>query len=182
MNDSASVVFRDMLFGALAAIIVVLIFLINPPDRKNEAELPGNLVVSIFWPEGSIDVDLWLTAPGEPAPVGFSNKDGRVWNLLRDDLGLTADLVPLNFENAYSRGMPVGRYTVNVFCFRCTVGPFDVIVKIERKKEDGSLVIVKEGTITLSYTREEKTFLNFNVNGEGKIVNLNQVQRKLFLP
>ena len=40
-------------------------------------------------PELDSDVDLWVQAPGD-VPVGYSNKGGAVFNLLRDDLGHAA--------------------------------------------------------------------------------------------
>jgi hypothetical protein len=53
---------------------------------------PGNVAVEMQWPDKlDADVDLWVQAPGD-APVGYSNKSGRVFNLLRDDLGKAQDM------------------------------------------------------------------------------------------
>lgn len=180
MNDSTSVIFKDMLFAALAAVIIILVFLINPPKVNDAMQAPGNLIVSVFWPKGSIDVDLWLSAPGEAQPVGFRNKSGKVWNLLRDDLGTIGDLLPTNYENAFSRGMPKGQYTINLVCYTCKVGPFDTIVRVEKKNKDGNILLFKEGKVRMSYSGEQKTFLNFVLNEDGSLQSMNQIQRKLF--
>jgi hypothetical protein len=56
------------------------------------------------------DVDLWVEAPGD-RPVGYSNKSGQIFSLLRDDLGKSQDITDFNYEIAYSRGMPAGGMT-----------------------------------------------------------------------
>ena len=75
-------------------------------------------MVEANWPpELDSDVDLWVQAPGD-VPVGYSNKGGAVFNLLRDDLGQQLDLSGLNYETAYSRGIVPGEYTVNLHLYR----------------------------------------------------------------
>ena len=39
--------------------------------------------------------DLWVQAPGD-LPIGYSNKSGGVFNLLRDDLGKAKDMTDGN--------------------------------------------------------------------------------------
>ena len=41
-------------------------------------------------------------------PVGYSNKGGLFFNLLRDDLGKYKDNSPINYEVSYSRGISEG--------------------------------------------------------------------------
>jgi hypothetical protein len=98
-------VFRDfsmlMVLG-FVAMVVWLLPHVNPPADSSEADPPGNVIVAITWPEGDTDIDLWVTGPGEIRPVGYSNKGGVLFNLLRDDLGHMPDATPLNYENAYS--------------------------------------------------------------------------------
>src|SRR5690606_40575934 len=108
-DDAGGTVFRDMIRLALAgfvAIVVLLLPHINPPgDAKAVVDPPGNIMVEAVWPEDlDVDVDLWVQAPGD-TPVGYSNKSGRFFNLLRDDLGQVADATKLNYEVSYSRGI-----------------------------------------------------------------------------
>ena len=188
MNDfdeeDVGIGYRDLLMGVVglfAMLILAISLWVNDPKQKADGQPPpGDLVVSIFWPEGPIDVDLWLDGPGEPNLVGFSNKSGVIWNLLRDDLGISNDIVPLIFENAYSRGSPAGRYTVNLFCFSCS-GPVPVKVKVEKKdKSSGILITIWEGEVVLSGYKDEKTAVSFVLDDDAKVIDLDNVQRKFF--
>ena len=99
-------------------------------------------MVELRWPqELDADVDLWVQAPGD-VPVGYSNKGGRVFNLLRDDLWHRGDVTGLNHEIAYSRGIPAGEYTVSLHLFRNTGAyPVPTVVAISLKaRPDGPLV------------------------------------------
>jgi hypothetical protein len=101
-EDAADTVFRDVVMLALAGFVVLVIMLLphlNPPGAKtaDDTTPPGNVIVEVRWPdEIDADVDLWVQAPGD-IPVGYSNKGGAVFNLLRDDLGKRADVTGLNY-------------------------------------------------------------------------------------
>lgn len=149
----------DALFnflGVLIFFIVALLAQINPPTTP-EFTPPGNLVASAAWPSGSIDVDLWLKAPGDEA-VGYSRKSGKVWSLLRDDLGTANDLSALNYESAFTRGLPDGEYVVNVRCYGCA-GKTPIPVSVEVRLATGALVW--SGVVTLVSDKQEKTALRF---------------------
>src|SRR3546814_21118968 len=120
----------------LSDLIVLILPHLNPPASAKQAGAPGNLIVHVSWPEGDADVDLWLDGPAEPVPVGYSNKGGVLWNLLRDDLGTKPDATPLNYENAFTRGVVPGEYTINVHCFRCPTTPVQVDVEISLKPDE----------------------------------------------
>lgn len=157
----------DALFnflGVLIFFIVALIAQVNPPTDP-QIDPPGNLVASIAWPPGSIDVDLWVKSPGDEA-VGYSRKSGRVWSLLRDDLGTSNDNTPLNFESAFTRGLPDGEYIINVRCYGCA-GKVPVPVSVEVRLATGELVW--SGDVTLVSDKQEKTALRFVMRG-GKVV------------
>ncbi|EYR81904.1 hypothetical protein [Shinella sp. DD12] len=157
----------DALFnflGVLIFFIVALLAQVNPPTDPI-IDPPGNLVASIAWPAGSIDVDLWVKSPGDEA-VGYSRKSGKVWSLLRDDLGTANDLSGMNFESAFTRGLPDGEYIVNVRCYGCA-GKLPVPVATEVRLADGTLVWF--GVVTLVSDKQEKTALRF-VMRAGKVV------------
>ena len=110
------IVWRDMLF-ILLMVFLMLAILVNPPEDAKAIDSPGVLVVEIRWPDGlKIDVDLWVKAPGEE-PVGFYNRAGRVFNLLRDDLGSARDDTPHNYEYSFARSIPDGEYIVTVHLY-----------------------------------------------------------------
>lgn len=179
-------VFRDfsmlMVLGFVAMVVWILPH-VNPPADSSEAEPPGNLIVAITWPEGDADIDLWVTGPGELNPVGYSNKGGVLFNLLRDDLGDRPDATPLNYENAYSRGIVPGEYIVNVHCYRCPVVPQQV--QVEVSVNDGTArkqtKPVATTSLDLRANGQEKTALRFRLDGSGKLEpdSLNAVFRPL---
>ncbi len=184
--------FRDMLLIMLIGfvfMIVAMIPFLNPPAREDEVEPPGNVIVHIVWPPGDTDVDLWTMGPGEIAPVGYSNKSGILWSLLRDDTGDGVDVTELNFENAYTRGIVPGEYIVNVHCYRCTKFPVPVKVVISVKREsasggNASLATIASTKVVLHAPKEAKTALRFELTADGKIVpnSMNHVYRQLRSP
>jgi hypothetical protein len=120
--------------------VVLLLPYINPPGAKTNEDIepPGNVIVEIRWPdEVDADVDLWVQAPGD-VTVGYSNKGGAVFNLLRDDLGLRGDATGLNYETSYSRGILPGEYVVNLHLFRnpSNTYPVPVTVVTSVKRDD----------------------------------------------
>jgi hypothetical protein len=113
--------FRDLTtacIGLMVGIIIMLALLVNPIAKKAEAEkASGNIRVEIIWPnEINADVDLWCKAPGD-VPVGYSNKGGTIFNLVRDDLGFPNDVTNMNYEVMFGRGSPPGEYICNVHLY-----------------------------------------------------------------
>ncbi|RWX28483.1 hypothetical protein EHH54_32495 [Rhizobium leguminosarum] len=155
---------RDLLMNflmGLVALVILVLASIAPAAKDDPAQLPGNLVASIAWPAGAVDVDIWVQAGEEPA-VGYSNKSGRVWSLLRDDLGTANDDTPLNFESAFTRGLPDGDYAVNVRCYGCA-GHVPVPVAVEIRLAEGGLIW--RGTVDLLKDKQERTALRWRMAG-----------------
>ena len=176
----------DMMMLLMLGFVAMVVFLwpfVNPPKEDDKAEPPGNVIVAITWPEGDIDVDMWITGPGEKAPVGYSNKSGALFNLLRDDLGNRPDATPMNYENAYSRGIVAGEYVVNVHCYRCAVLPQKVSVEISLNtgKPGKGMTPIATTSLTLTANGQEKTALRFRLDKDGKLVpgSMNNVFRPL---
>ncbi len=173
MNNT---IFRDftmlMVLGFVAMVVWMLPH-INPPANEANAEPPGNVIAHITWPPGNTDVDLWVTGPGEALPVGYSNKGGLLWNLLRDDLGTQPDLTNVNYENAYTRGITPGEYIINVHCYRCPVVPVPVVLEVSIKSQTNTkskLEIIARTKTELRVNGEELTLLRFRLTKEGKLV------------
>lgn len=170
--------FRDILTHAmlmLFVIIVIMLPFINDP-QKNQAtdEPPGSIIAAITWPEGDTDIDLWVTGPGEPNPIGYSNKGGVLWNLLRDDLGTQPDATNLNYENSFSRGAPPGEWVVNIHCFRCPVVPVKVTAEIRSAKDDPNgakgTEVLFTSTMELSVQGQERTIARFRLDNDGNLI------------
>jgi hypothetical protein len=185
-NRSSGVIFRDfsmLMVMGFFAMVVWLLPHVNPPAENAEADPPGNLIVAITWPEGDTDIDLWITGPGEIKPVGYSNKGGVLFNLLRDDLGNMPDATKLNFEHAYSRGVTPGEYIVNVHAYRAPIVPVQVDVEISFN--DGlpgkGMKRIATTSLELIANGQEKTALRFELDAAGNLVpdSMNAVFRPL---
>lgn len=175
-GDGADTVFRDIIFLALAGFVAVVLMLLphlNPPARaESDVASPGNVIVEIRWPdEVSADVDLWVKAPGD-VPVGYSNKGGNIFNLLRDDLGLSGDSTKLNYEVSYSRGVPQGKYAVNVHFYRNNSNqlpmPVDIVVSVKANANSPAKQILAT-SVKLGRVGEELTAFRFTLDEDGKL-------------
>jgi hypothetical protein len=162
------------LVGFVAMVILMLPHL-NPPGAKTADDItpPGNVIVEVRWPdEIDADVDLWVQAPGD-VPVGYSNKGGAAFNLLRDDLGNRVDVTGLNYETSYSRGVLPGEYTVNLHLYRNPSKtypvPVTVVTSVKRRADlaarqllASKVLLVREG--------EEMTVYRFRLSAAGALV------------
>lgn len=177
-DDSGSdTVFRDVILLALAGFVAVVLLLlphINPPeDPGEESFAPGNLIIEMRWPDHQdADVDLWVEGP-DGQSVGYSNKGGPVFNLLRDDLGRKDDFTELNYEVSYSRGTPAGAYTINVHLYSNSSReypiPVKVAVSLKPKTEDPVRRLLSK-ELELSRLGEELTVFRFELGENGRLV------------
>ena len=188
-DDDSGTVFRDVIMLALAGFVAMVILLLphlNPrgEDAQASTEPPGNVMVEMRWAdELDTDVDLWVEAPGD-IPVGYSNKGGAIFNLLRDDLGRKADATDLNYEVVYSRGIPPGEYTVNVHLYRnsARVLPIAVTVVTSVKKSPAERARqILTSKIELEREGQELTVYRFRLTEEGNLVpgSVHALQRDL---
>jgi hypothetical protein len=177
-DDASGTVFRDVVMLALAgfvALVVLLLPHLNPPGAKTakDATPPGNVIVEVRWPdEIDADVDLWVQAPGD-VPVGYSNKGGAVFNLLRDDLGNRVDVTGLNYETSYSRGIHAGEYTVNLHLYRNPSGtypvPVTVVTSVKGSTEQSARQLLAS-EVPLATEGEEMTVYRFQLSDNGQLV------------
>ena len=176
-EDDSDTVFRDVIFLALAGFVAIVLLLLphlNPPAKAEEdTASPGNVIVEVRWPdELNADVDLWVEAPGD-VPVGYSNKGGVVFNLLRDDLGLHADFSEVNYEVSYSRGIPSGEYTVNLHLYRDLSGQLpisaNVVVSIKPSPDQAARQVLA-AKVVLTREGEEITAFRFSLDDKARVI------------
>ena len=177
-GDDSGTVFRDVILLALAGFVFITVLLlphINPKAKQGEgaADPPGNVIAEIRWDDKlRTDVDLWVQAPGD-VPVGYSNKSGLIFNLLRDDLGSHADPTDVNFETSFSRGIPPGEYTINVHLFRNLENTYPinvrVVVRVKTDNEAGARPIAAT-TVRLDREGQELTAFRFSLTEKGELV------------
>ena len=177
-DDASGTVFRDVVMLALVgfvAIVVMLLPHLNPPGAKTADNMtpPGNVIVEIRWPdEIDADVDLWVQAPGD-VPVGYSNKGGAIFNLLRDDLGNRVDVTGLNYETSYSRGIQPGEYTVNLHLYRNPSRvypvPVTVVTSVKRNAKETARQLLASDVLLVS-EGEEVTVYRFDLSEDGDLM------------
>jgi hypothetical protein len=178
-EDVNGTVFRDVITLALCGFVAVVILLLPHLNPKQEAQaavastVPGNVMVEARWAdELDSDIDLWVQAPGD-VPVGYSNKSGVIFNLLRDDLGRNADPTQLNYEVSYSRGVPPGEYAINLHMYRnkSKVSPVKVTVVTSVKKPNSeSAKQILTSSIDLVTENQETTVYRFKLTDAGELV------------
>lgn len=168
---------NDLLWSLLACFLIVAALLINQTAKKKaEAEeqgerSAGDISVYVFWPDGiDVDIDTHLLDPtGEH--TFFASRGGRVWNLLRDDLGLSHDVSSRNFENAYARAAIPGDYIVNVHVYRkgSFIGPIAVEAEIRFGSTAGTRVAFNR-RLELTHLGDEDTLFRFTIGADGHLV------------
>src|SRR5271167_1975983 len=171
-----NVSFRDMLFLLVFAYLVIgAVALAHVAKKDEEAKgqtPPGNVIVELTWDKDiDADVDLWVQGPGD-VPVGYSNKSGIIFNLLRDDLGKGGDPNSMNYEVAYGRGHWPGEYVVNTMLYRSRDHKFPVPahVKVSLQNEKGGVQQVLQSDIQLAFEGQETTVFRFRLDDKGVFV------------
>jgi len=176
-EDENGTVFRDVIMLALAgfvAIVILLLPFINPQAKQtDDGKSPGSVVIEVQWADGlDADVDLWVQAPGD-VPVGYSNKGGAIFNLLRDDLGKISDVTDLNYEVSFSRGVPAGEYTVNLHMYRGLGVTYPIPVKVVASVKKTPAAPTKQilvSTVELKREGQELTVFRFRLDERGDLV------------
>lgn len=188
-DDDSGIIFRDVVTLALVgivALVVILLAHINPPGENANADItpPGNVIIELTWGHDlDADVDLWVQAPGD-VPVGYSNKGGEVFNLLRDDLGHANDPSDVNLETAFSRGIKPGEYIVNVHLYRKKRIPLPLAVKVVARVKTATGSVTRNlvsREVKLKTQGEEVTAFRFRLTEKGELVrdSVNMVPRPL---
>ena len=185
LADENDVIFRDVILLALTGFISMVILLIpfvNPPtEEESSSTPPGNVIVELFWDDKrDVDIDLWVQAPDD-IPVGYSNKGGLFFNLLRDDLGIYKDNSPVNYEVSYSRGISKGIYITNVHLYREDNTPFkpitaELLISVVDPDSNKRKQILKTSKI-LETVGKEITVFQFELDKKGKLNN-NSINNK----
>src|SRR3981081_3399525 len=131
-----NVSFRDMLFLLVFAYLVIGAIALahvakNDEEQSKGQAPPGNVIVEMFWDKAiDADVDLWVQAPGD-VPVGYSNKSGVVFHLVRGGPGRSGGHNSVNYEVSYGRGHWPGEYVVNAMLYRSRDRKFPVGAQIK---------------------------------------------------
>ena len=187
-DDQSNTVFRDVTLLALSGFVAIVLLLLPWLNLKTKQELikepVGSVIIELFWPKDiDADLDLWVKGPND-GPVGYSKPSGVIFNLLRDDRGMTGDYTPLNYEISFTRGISPGEYQANVHLFKhdanrskiqATISASLVTPDREFRKQilEKSIYLIKEG--------KEKTVLRFKLDNNFKLVSgsVNSLRKSL---
>lgn len=193
MDEETLTVWLDtalLMLGGFILMTVLMMTVVNPPVKSAETAgdmRPGNVMIEAQWDEGlDADIDLWVAAPGDQ-PVGYSNKNGTIFNLLRDDRGGEQDVTDANYEVAYSRGMPAGEYVANVHMYEGIDVTYPVDVKVAASvraaPQDDALRLVIT-VVRLRHENHQVTAFRFRLDEQGHLVagSINSVYRELRVP
>ena len=190
MDEETLTVWLDtalLMLGGFILMTVLMLSVVNPPAKSAETageQSPGNVIVEAQWADAlDTDVDLWVAAPGD-RPVGYSNKSGVVFNLLRDDLGKVQDITDYNYEVAYSRGMPPGEYIANVHMYRGINVTYPVEVKLVATLKPNPNEVAQRAittTVQLRHENDQVTAFRFTLDKDGDLVagSMNTVYKDL---
>ena len=183
-----NVSFRDMLFLLVFGYLVISAVALAHVAKKDEdttksAPPPGHLIVELTWAKDfDADIDLWVQAPGD-VPVGYSNKSGMIFNLLRDDLGRSGDPNSMNYEVAYGRGHWAGEYAINAMLYRNRDLrlPVPATVKVSLQGATGAVEQVLQSNIELTYEGQETTVFRFKLDDKGAFIpgSMNRIHKEL---
>ena len=131
----SSIGFTDLLFNLLVGFVflfVIAFILINPPVKKSDAPKKAEYLIVIEWDHDSADdIDLWVRDP-LGVTVSYTNREGGLLNLEKDDLGAVND----RWRNADGEIVTI-RLNREVITMRgITEGRFQVAAHVYSKKED----------------------------------------------
>ena len=179
-DEAADTVFRDTIMLALAGFVTVVMIVlahVRPEAQaatgREAAPMPGSMMIEAHWPgDLDADVDLWVQGPGD-IPVGYSNKGGGLFDLLRDDLGQQMDLSGENYEVSYSRGLPAGEYTVNLHLYRNRSTVQSIPIKVVTSVKNGANSLTKQILVSdtsLDREGQERTVFRFKLDDRGGLV------------
>lgn len=182
--------FTDLLFNGLLTftfLLLIALLLLNPPAKSGIIDPKAEFMITASWPDNDPnDIDTWVEGPGNKM-VWFKHTQDGLMHLDRDDRGLANDMQlidgrevinPLNQEIVTIRGRPAGEFTVNIHYYRSTNGR-EVPVTVYLAEVNPKLKVLHYATTTLRREGEEKTAVRFTILPNGKVSEVNTLQRSL---
>jgi len=190
----SSMAFLDLLFNMLLAFVAfffLALILVNPKIKNDKnVEAKAEVIITITWDKDCPDdVDAYVEDPLGKI-VYFQRKEDGLMHLDRDDLGWDNDKIITpsgtfeyneNREIVTLRGLIPGEYIVNVHMYSKRVRD-ETKVRIIAEKINPSLRLYAVGEVTLFKNGDEVTAFRFTVTREGKIINVNKLQKEIAGP
>ena len=174
---------------ALTFFFTLSVIFMNPVMKKGIIDPKAEYIITVTWPDNDPnDIDTWVEEP-DGNLVWFQNKEAGLIHLDRDDRGNINDVLtingqtiqnPLNQEVVTVRGTVVGEYVVNIVYY---ASPEDnnkpVPVKVRVDKVNPQLEVIYYESMTMDKVGDEKTAVRFTIDADGRLVNVNSIEKKL---
>ena len=139
------------------------------------------------WPDRDPnDIDVWASGP-DGKQVWYKRTQDGLMHLDRDDRGLANDtqvingkeiINPLNQEVLTIRGRPPGEYVINVHYFK-SENKTEVPVTVYLAEVNPVMKVLHYHTAVLKKEGDEQTAVRFTLTPNGKVTNINQLQKSL---
>ncbi len=175
-----SILTRDLLMNillGLAALVIVMMSSINPAqDDATKQIQAGNIAAYIAWPDGDIDVDLWVSGPEMPRLAIATNlaKCGLFCAMIsaRTTMALRSTMKrPLREECRMETIASMFDASVAVRLCRS-------MLRLKYERASGELIW--KGVVVLAYEKQEKTAIAWTMqNGVVVRDSLNSVTKEL---
>ncbi|MGQ0657703.1 MAG: hypothetical protein ACT4NU_06340 [Chromatiales bacterium] len=172
---------------ALTFFFILAVIFMNPVAKKGLIDPKAEYIITVQWADKNPnDIDTWVEEP-DGNLVWFQNKEAGLIHLDRDDRGNVNDTLtingqtlqnPLNQEVVTIRGTVVGEYVVNLFYYASEDSkPVDVNVRVD--KVNPQLEVVYYGTLKMEKAGDERTAVRFTIDTDGRITNVNHIDKSL---
>ena len=153
---------------------------VNRQDRQPD-DRNAEVLIQIKWPDNHPDdIDLWVEDPNGEVVWYKSLRSGSM-KLDRDDRGSFGEACvqvdgvwsrnPLNQETVSIRGIVPGEFVVNIHHYLAT-GTAEVPVQIKIEDVNPVTTPVFYVTLLLDHTGQELTAVRFNMDEEGRVLDL----------
>lgn len=172
----------DLLWVTTIIFMTIAVLALRASQTNGTTKPNANITATLYWTKtADADVDLWVTGPDEANPVGWRNRNGFHWNLVRDDLGRSQDPESRNVEEAFARGAPAGEYVINAMLYTDMDHRLPLRVWLVVTDGQGFQLIRSEDYLT--HEGQEITLARFRLDANGHIAgDVTHVYRPLFYP
>lgn len=190
-NYHTDMAFLDLLFNTLlcfAALFSLAFVMINPSKKNKTVDAKAEFLITVTWPSDiDDDVDTYVEDPNGNL-VAFNRREQGLMHLDRDDVGFSSDRLQTPFgiveykenrEMVSLRGIVPGEYVVNVHMYTKRSSPekeTPVTILLEKINPYG---LVTGNKVILKQQGDEKTAFRFVLDGEGKVIQVNKLEKSL---
>jgi hypothetical protein len=139
----------------------------------------GTYAVTMTWPRGDNDVDLYLRDPAGGVCF-YANVSVNMMHLEHDDLGYkVSGYREGNAERIVIRGIDAGEFIANVHMYRRSEGRAPLPVTVQLWSLQGEDKVVTERRVTITRDGDERTAFRFTVSRSGAVTATSHLPKSL---